>query len=114
MPLVFSYGTLQQTPVQIDTYGRALDGARDALPGYATTQVPIANAATRARTGLTHHTNVVATPDGGGSVDGTVFELSDEELAATDGYERGDDYARIEVTLASGKRAWVYRHAPGR
>lgn len=111
MPYVFSYGTLQQAPVQIATYGRALDGQADTLPGYMTTRVPIANATTRARTGLTHHTNVVPSEHPDSVVPGTVFELTDAELSATDGYERDDDYARTAVTLSSGKTAWVYRHA---
>jgi gamma-glutamylcyclotransferase (GGCT)/AIG2-like uncharacterized protein YtfP len=49
-------------------------------------------------------------------VSGTVFEITDAELAAADRYEQLAAYRRIAVTLASGKRAWVYvdsRSAPG-
>ena len=38
-----------------------------------------------------------------------VFEVSDDELALADRYERTASYERIEATLASGTRAWVYR-----
>ena len=41
---------------------------------------------------------------------GTVFEITDAELAAADEYERPAAYNRIAVTLASGKKAWVYVH----
>ena len=34
---LFSYGTLQQDEVQLATFGRLLEGRKDALPGYATT-----------------------------------------------------------------------------
>jgi gamma-glutamylcyclotransferase (GGCT)/AIG2-like uncharacterized protein YtfP len=44
-------------------------------------------------------------------VSGTVFELTDAELAAADRYEEPAAYQRRTVTLASGKQAWVYVHA---
>jgi hypothetical protein len=37
-------------------------------------------------------------------VTGTVLEITDAELTAVDQYERADAYARIAVTLASGRR----------
>jgi gamma-glutamylcyclotransferase (GGCT)/AIG2-like uncharacterized protein YtfP len=49
-------------------------------------------------------------------VSGTVFEITDAELAAADEYERLAAYKRIAAMLASGKQAWVYvdaRSAPG-
>ena len=45
---------------------------------------------------------------------GTVFEVSEDELARADTYEV-DAYRRVAVTLASGLAAWVYvdaRFAP--
>ena len=39
-------------------------------------------------------------------VEGTVFTVTDAELAAADDYEV-DDYRRISVPLRSGPRAWV-------
>lgn len=46
---------------------------------------------------------------------GTAFEVTDAERAAADEYERPASYIRIEATLASGARAWVYVHdASGR
>jgi len=34
MPLLFSYGTLQQESVQRSTFGRLLDGPKDELPRF--------------------------------------------------------------------------------
>ncbi|CAN5815417.1 hypothetical protein BH18ACI5_BH18ACI5_11250 [soil metagenome] len=34
MPLLFSYGTLQQDSVQLSTFGRRLQGAPDELIGF--------------------------------------------------------------------------------
>jgi hypothetical protein len=44
-------------------------------------------------------------------IDGIVFRLSAAELAATDRYEV-DVYARVEVELVSGTRAFVYVGPP--
>jgi hypothetical protein len=34
MPYLFSYGTLQKEKVQLETFGRILQGEKDALSGY--------------------------------------------------------------------------------
>jgi len=41
-------------------------------------------------------------------VSGTVFEITDAELADADTYEARAAYTRVSVTLASGREAWVY------
>ena len=100
MPLIFSYGTLQDDDVQRSTFGREVNGHRDALP---------------------HYERVPVTIDGeqywdvkerdGSRVDGVVLEITDQELAKCDAYEAQYAYERVAVTLASGKTAWVYlRH----
>jgi gamma-glutamylcyclotransferase (GGCT)/AIG2-like uncharacterized protein YtfP len=69
-----------------------------------------------ATSGKTHHANVTFNGRSGSRVSGTVFEITDAELAAADRYEQPADYKRISATLASGKGAWVYvdaRSAPG-
>ena len=38
---------------------------------------------------------------------GTVFKITLDELLKADGYEV-DDYKRVEVTLVSGIKSWVY------
>ena len=111
MPLLFSYGTLQQEEVQLSTFGRKLEGERDLLLGYEPSLVRIPDAAVAQRLGRTHHDNVTATGDEWSSVQGTVFEVTDEELAQADRFEAEFAYRRVNGALASGKEAWVYIHA---
>ncbi len=114
MPLLFSYGTLQQEGVQRSTFGRLLKGSADALVGYAQSMVKIEDADVVAKSGKTHHPIVARTGASEDRVAGTVFEITDAELAAADSYEV-DAYKRVLAPLASGRNAWVYvdaRHAP--
>ncbi len=108
MPLLFSYGTLQQEGVQLATFGRRLHGERDELPGFERSLVPIADPALAAAGGRTHHDNVVSNDLAASRVPGTVFEITDAELAAADRYEEAASYHRIPATLASGRSAWLY------
>ena len=116
MPLVFSYGTLQEERVQLSTFGRLLRGERDDLPGFEPSSVPIEDPQVAAASGKTHHANATFTGRPDSRVSGTVFEITDAELAASDQYERAAAYKRIAAILASGKQAWVYvdeRSVPG-
>ena len=108
MPLVFSYGTLQQEPVQLSTFGRLLEGQKDELVGFAPSLIRIEDPEAVARTGKTHHANVTFNGRHDSRVNGTAFEITDAELEAADRYERVDGYQRIAARLASGKQAWVY------
>src|SRR5687768_4931072 len=96
MPLLFSYGTLQQEDVQLSTFGRRLRGQRDALPRFGQDSVM-------------QYTNVTFNGDERSRVPGMVFDVTDAELALADQYEEPALYRRIPVTLASGTEAWVYR-----
>lgn len=107
MPLLFSYGTLQQENVQRETFGRRLTGQPDALVGYAQTMLRIKDPQVVATSGKTHHPVVSHTGDPAARVAGTVFEITDAELAQADRYEVSD-YKRVSADLASGKKAWVY------
>jgi len=110
MPLLFSYGTLQQDDVQLATYGRRLEGGRDALVGFLPAIVKIEEPTLAVRLGKTHHHNVTPSDDPGSRVFGMVFEVSDAELTSTDEYEAQFDYERVMASLASGRQAWVYVH----
>jgi gamma-glutamylcyclotransferase (GGCT)/AIG2-like uncharacterized protein YtfP len=110
--LLFSYGTLQNKTVQIANFGRELTGREDALPGYAVGMVPILDPNVVAASGESHYANVVPSSNPGDAVSGTVFEVTEQELAAGDEYEEGAQYGRISVTLRSGDQAWVYVHLP--
>jgi len=116
MPLLFSYGTLQQEDVQASAFGRLLNGQEDALPGFEPSLVKIDDPQVVATLGKTHHANAAFNGLSDSRVSGMVFEITDAELAAADRYEEPASCKRIAATLASGKRAWVYvdaRSAPG-
>ena len=107
MNLLFSYGTLQQDDVQRSTFGRLLRGRPDALVGYAQAWLEIEDAQVVATSGKTHHPIVRRTGQPADRVAGTVFEVTDAELAHADAYEVAD-YQRVRAGLASGAQAWVY------
>jgi gamma-glutamylcyclotransferase (GGCT)/AIG2-like uncharacterized protein YtfP len=100
LSLLFSYGTLQHAAVQRSTFGRLLHGTADALVGYTTATV-VSNGR--------EHANAVRAD--GAELTGTVFDVTQDELRLADGYEAPDGYARTEVTLRSGRRAWIYTFA---
>ena len=107
MPLLFSYGTLQQPEVQQANYGRLLEGTPDTLAGYQLEPLAISDAEVVRLSGKAVHTIACRSVDPADQVAGVVFDITDVELAATDAYEV-DAYGRIEVTLESGAHAWVY------
>jgi gamma-glutamylcyclotransferase (GGCT)/AIG2-like uncharacterized protein YtfP len=113
MPLLFSYGTLQQPEVQRATYGRLLDGRTDALLGYRLAPLAISDPEVVRLSGKAVHTIACFSGDASDRIPGVVFEISEAELAATDAYEV-DAYARAEVTLESGAHAFVYVGEPRR
>jgi gamma-glutamylcyclotransferase (GGCT)/AIG2-like uncharacterized protein YtfP len=106
MPLLFSYGTLQQKEVQIGTFGRELGGTHDVLPGYALSTVLIRNPDVVALSGMEEHL-IVRPGTSSDHVSGMVFEITAAELVQADSYET-EDYERVELPLASGRRAFVY------
>src|SRR5215813_4594110 len=110
MPLLFSYGTLQQEAVQLSTFGRHLRGYPDALVGFEQTVLTIEDPAFVATSGKADHAIVKFTGRNDRRVNGMVFEVTESELTRADAYEPAG-YTRIVATLASGKQAWVYADA---
>jgi len=110
VPLLFSYGTLQQEAVQLSTFGRRLRGHPDALVGFEQTVLTIEDPAFVATSGKAHHAIVKFNGRNDSRVSGMVFELTETELASADQYEPAG-YTRIVATLASGNQAWVYADA---
>ena len=105
--LLFSYGTLRQSEVQLTTFGRVLDGSHDAIVGFDLDYVTITDPHVIATSGSNRHPILKPTDRPGAHIEGSVFEITTAELAAADEYEV-DDYRRIRVLLRSGRRAWVY------
>jgi len=110
--LLFSYGTLQLPSVQNAIFGRLLPGEPDAVVGYTLGEVRITDPAVLAASGSDTHPALVPSTDAGSTVTGTVFRLSDEQLAAADEYEV-DAYVRVRYPLRSGRSAWVYALSDG-
>lgn len=107
MPRLFSYGTLQQPEVQRANYARLLDGQPDALLGYRVRPLAITDPQVVRLSGKAVHTIACFTGDSADRIEGVTFDITAEELSATDAYEV-DAYARVEVELESGIRAFVY------
>jgi gamma-glutamylcyclotransferase (GGCT)/AIG2-like uncharacterized protein YtfP len=110
MPLLFSYGTLQERSVQLRTFGRILRGDKDDLVGFELSSVRIRNPSFVAASGREVHATVNFNGDSGSRVQGTAFEVTDHELTLCDDYERVADYRRLSGRLASGREAWLYAH----
>lgn len=108
--LLFSYGTLQLAEVQLQSFGRLLDGIADAMPGYGQSLIEITDPEVIRKSGSHFHPIVVATGNPSDEVAGQVFAITRAELAAADAYEVAD-YKRVMVRLTSGKDAWVYIRA---
>jgi len=110
MPLLFSYGTLQQEAVQMSTFGRLLQGRPDELIGFEQSLLEVEDPEFVATSGKAHHAIVKFNGRDDSRVSGTVFEVSESELARADEYEPAG-YKRVSAILASGKEAWVYADA---
>lgn len=96
--LLFTYGTLQDKAVQFGVFSRSLTGTEDCLTTFRIAKEKIAN----------RYPTLEQTNDEKDKVTGKVYTLSPEELEKADTYE-GEAYERIEITLVSGKKAWVYK-----
>jgi len=107
MPLLFSYGTLQQDEVQMATFGRLLEGRPDELVGFEQSTLVVGDPYVVETSGKTHHLIVRYNGNDDSRVPGTVFEITAEELARADEYEVAE-YVRVATILSSGRQAWVY------
>ena len=105
--LLFSYGTLQDPEVQLDTFGRLLTVEDDILPGYTVDYAEIDDPRDADGSGLSVHPVVRATGNPLDKVLGKVLWVSENELDAADEFQV-ELYRRVEVHLASGRAAWVY------
>ncbi|MDX3775287.1 gamma-glutamylcyclotransferase [Chromatiaceae bacterium AAb-1] len=115
MEKLFSYGTLQQSAVQLATFGRLLQGQADQLPGYITALLKISDPAVVAVSGKAYHPVLQYSGNPEDKVPGMVFDITAAELQQADSYEAAD-YIRTEAITLSGQRCWIYTAAnePGK
>jgi len=105
---LFSYGTLQDPAVQQGLFGREVEAAADFLDGFEVGTVTITDPAVIAASGSDRHP-ALRRSDAAKPISGQALALTSAELAIADRYE-AENYARIPVTLASGRAAYVYVH----
>lgn len=107
MPLLFSYGTLQDDQVQRSLFGRRLVGRKESLLGYEMELARVDDPEFVRTSGKAHDAILRPGRSEGAQVKGMAFEVTDEELGRTDEYEPVG-YKRVLASLASGAKAWVY------
>ena len=104
---LFSYGTLRDGAVQLDTFGRRLEGRPDALAGYRLEMIRVEEQSFVDVSGAAHHRNLRFTGAASDIVEGTVFAMTAGELERADAYEPAG-YERVRARLRSGLDAWVF------
>jgi hypothetical protein len=107
MPNLFSYGTLQKEQVQIETFGRLLQGEKDILTGYKLEMLEITDPEVLRKSNQKYHPILVFSGNIEDEVEGILFNVTDEEILQADEYEV-DDYKRIETVFKSGKKGFIY------
>ena len=107
MEKLFSYGTLQQENVQLENYGRILEGSDDILEKYCLQQIEINNESVLRTSKKQFHPIIYFSGNKKDEISGKVFKITLDEIIRTDDYEL-NDYKRVKVNLKSGIKSWVY------
>lgn len=107
MPNLFSYGTLQKEQVQMETFGRILQGEKDILIGYILKMVEITDPEVLRKSNQKYHPILDFSGNIEDEVEGILFEVTNEEILQADEYEV-DNYKRIETIFKSGKKGFIY------
>lgn len=107
MPHLFSYGTLQKEQVQMETFGRLLQGEKDTLSGYKLSMLEITDPEVLRKSGQQYHPILEFSGNDNDEVEGMLFEVTEEEILQADEYEV-DDYKRIKTVFKSGKKGFIY------
>ena len=107
MENLFSYGTLQQENVQLENFGRILEGSNDNLQRYLLEEIEITDEFVLKTSEKSFHPILYFSGNEEDEVKGTVFKITSTELLKADSYEV-KDYQRVEVVLKSGTKCWVY------
>lgn len=104
---LFSYGTFQKEEFQLKLFGRHLNGSHDILEDYRLLRIEIYDAAFLGKGDDRSYSTLVPTGTCGDFVEGTVFEISEDELLLADAHEP-NDFMRMKIVLRSGTKAWVF------
>ena len=80
MRKLFSYGTLQYKKVQIETFGRKLQGKKDKLIGYKLSMIKINNQDVISKSEESEHPIIEYTGNNKDIVKGVLFDINNEEL----------------------------------
>ena len=107
MENLFSYGTLQEENVQLENYNRILEGSDDILKNHCLKNIEIKDESVIRKSNKNIHPIIYYTGNEEDEIRGKVFKITSDELIKTDNYEVSD-YHRVEVTLKSGIKSWVY------
>lgn len=107
MAYLFSYGTLQKEQVQIETFGRILEGEKDILTGYKLSRVEITDPEVLRKSNQQFHPILEFSGNTEDEVEGILFQITDQEILQADEYEV-EDYRRIETVFKSGKSGFIY------
>lgn len=107
MENLFSYGTLQLEQVQLELFGRTIFTQADVLMGYKKEMIKIKVESVVKLSGEEEHVVIIYTGRNSDVIEGVILSVTQDELLRADEYET-NDYKRVEVTLQSGKSAWVY------
>ena len=106
MEYLFSYGTLKNPKVQVELFGRELRSFNDVLTGYRVQEIEIRDEDFLS-TGSQSLQKIVVPSGEEDTIEGLVLEMTHEELLRADAYEP-ENYHRVKVSLASGRKAWLY------
>jgi hypothetical protein len=107
MPHLFSYGTLQKEQVQLETFGRILQGDQDILTRYRLEMLEITDPEVLRKSSQKFHPILKFSGNPEDEVTGILFAVTEEKLLQADEYEV-DDYMRIKTVFKSGKSGFIY------
>lgn len=105
--LLFSYDTLRSQDLQLQHYGRKLEGIEDTLSGY-TLKDSTVNGVSMNRNSNTNSPQIaIKSQEKNGKIEGMVFEMTGEELVEADKMAAPNSI-RILATTDAGVEVWVY------
>ena len=95
---LFSYGTLQKDKVQLQLFGRLLNGSKEILNGYRLSSTEIKDETFISKDEPEYQLTAIPSNDDTDIIEGMMFEISKQELLIVDDYEP-DNYKKITVSL---------------